>query len=149
MKKQTWLSTLVLTLIMAVGFSAHADVSGVWRGTGQWTYQGSGTDCIMGIHYEETATALKRIKGHFNCDVVALYSDPITWSKQGTDLILDGKKAGSIGPQGFEATEGYGDEGVTITTKFVIGRPGHAEYLETWREKNGTEIYVIRGKFQK
>lgn len=140
---------LAMVLIPVFGLPAFADVTGVWRGSGKWTYEGSGTDCAMTIQYQETADALKRLRGVFNCDVVAMKSDALEWKKQGGDLFLDGKKAGTIGEQGFEASEDYGSEGVKVTTKFTIDGQGRGEYLEIWRDKLGRDMYVIRGNFKK
>ncbi len=149
MKRQYWLMALVILVSSAMSVSAKADVSGIWRGYGEWTYEGSSVPCQMAIQYEETATVLKRVKGFFNCSLVALHSDPIAWVKQGSDLLLDGKKAGTIVAQAFEATEEFNNDGGTVTTKFSIDNNGRANYSEVWRDKKGAEIYLIRGSFKK
>lgn len=135
-------------LIAALIFSlpAFADVSGRWIGWGEWTFQGQGTDCkTMLLSYAETSTEFKRLGGTFDCGVVVLHSDPLSWERRGNDLFLNGVRAGALFPNGFETAEPYDDEGTMVHTKFV--REGnHADYLERWIGKDGEEIYLITGR---
>lgn len=135
-------------LFMGLFFSisAFADVSGKWVGSGEWTYQGQGTDCPrMQIRFQEAQSEFKRLGGTFDCGIVLLHSDPLSWERRGNDLYLDGVKAGALYPDGFEASEPVNDEGTMAHTKFV--REGNqAEYEERWVSKNGNEIYLIRGR---
>lgn len=149
MRKQISLFGFVLvSSLLGLATQARADVTGRWQGQGEWTYEGSGTNCpVMLLAYEETATSLKRTKGFFECGVVALHSDPIAWERQGQELSLDGEKAGEINENGFTASEGYSSD-VSVTTKFTL-KGQTADYLEIWRGKDGKDIYVIRGTFKK
>lgn len=149
MRKQISLFRFVLVSVLAsFATEARADVSGRWQGQGEWTYEGKGTNCpVMLLAYEETQASLKRTKGYFECGVVALHSDPIAWDRQGQELLLEGRKAGVINENGFTASEGYGSD-VSVTTKFTVNGAA-ADYLETWRGKDGKDIYVIRGTFKK
>lgn len=137
-------------LFVALGFflslPALADVSGKWIGWGEWTYQGQGTDCpTMVIRYQETESEFKRLGGTFDCGIVVLHSDPLSWERRGSELYLGGVKAGVVHPNGFETSEPYNDEGTMVHTKFL--REGnHADYEERWVSKNGNEIYLIRGR---
>lgn len=142
------LSVFGFVAVMFSVVGAQANVSGRWQGKGEWTYEGKGTDCpVMLMAYEESANGFKRLKGFFECGVVALHSDPFSWERQGNELLFDGKKAGEINETGFVATEPYGDD-VKITTKMTVTAET-ADYLEIWYGKDGKEIYVIRGTFKK
>lgn len=140
------MKALLFVLGLFVSLPAFADVSGRWIGWGEWTYQGQGTDCkTMVIRYQETAGEFKRLGGTFDCGIVVLHSDPLTWERRGNELFLDGAKAGALYPNGFETSEPYNDEGTMVHTKFV--REGnHADYEERWVSKDGGEIYLIRGR---
>lgn len=138
------------TFFIALGFllslPAFADVSGKWVGSGEWTYQGQGTDCpTMVIRFQETEGEFKRLGGTFDCGIVVLHSDPLRWERRGNDLYLGGARAGALYPNGFETSEPVNDEGTMAHTKFV--REGNrADYEERWVSANGNEIYLIRGQ---
>jgi hypothetical protein len=140
------MKALFLVLGFFLTFPAFADVSGKWIGWGEWTYEGQGTDCkTMLIRYQETETEFKRLGGTFDCGIVVLHSDPLSWERRGNDLYLSGVKAGVLYPNGFETSEPYNDEGTMVHTKFV--REGnHADYEERWVSKDGSEIYLITGR---
>jgi hypothetical protein len=140
------LRVALFILISTFAFGANAAVSGLWTGTGEWTYQGQGTDCpAMSLRFLETDTEFKRVSGFFDCGIVALHSDPFTWSKVGGDLFFNNSKAGRVTETSFETLEPYADD-VTIETK-LSAQGKNADYQEIWRGKDGREIYVIRGKF--
>jgi hypothetical protein len=139
------LSRLTFGLLIAAASSAQASVSGNWSGSGEWTYQGRGTECSkMSIHFEDSAGEFKRVSGFFDCGIVALHSDPFSWTKNGSELFFNGKKAGRVSDVDFETTEPYGDD-VTIQTTFEA-EGGNADYQEVWRGKDGKEIYLIKGR---
>lgn len=135
---------LAIVLGSLVSLSAHAEVSGIWTGFGEWTFQGSGTDCNMSMRYAESEGELKRLGGYFDCGIVALESTPLTWEKKEGKLYLGGEEAGTISENEFFAREDYGD-GVHIDTKFV--RDGlKADYEERWINEKNVEIYKITGR---
>ena len=134
----------LITLGLAITLSAHADATGTWIGWGEWTFQGSGADCNMTIGYRESETEFRRLGGTFDCGIVALHSDPLTWTRQGNQLFLNGEAAGEVSENGFFTKEAYGD-GVHVETKFT--REGlHADYQERWVNEQGVEIYLITGR---
>jgi hypothetical protein len=136
------LSALLLSSLLSV--TAQADATGIWTGFGEWTFQGAGTDCNMTMQYSENEGELRRVKGFFDCGIVALHSDPLTWTKKGNDLFLGEDAAGNSSDAGFFTTENYGD-GVHIETKFV--RDGlKADYEERWINEKNVEIYKITGR---
>lgn len=125
--------------------SAQAAVTGSWIGFGEWQFEGQGPDCNMIIGFRESETELKRLGGTFDCGVVVLHSDPLAWQKQGTELFLDGARAGEFTENGFTSIEPVNDEGAVAYTKFL--RNGNsADYEERWVGKDGKEIYLIKGR---
>jgi len=129
-------------------FTAQAEVSGQWVGSGDWTVQGEGTYCpSMKISFRETANEFRRLGGTFDCGIVVLHSDPLLWERRGNDLYLDGQAAGQIGATSFTTAEPVNDEGTVAHTKFV--RSGNeAEYEERWIDAEGREMYLIRGQLR-
>ncbi|RZA07278.1 MAG: hypothetical protein EOP11_08170 [Proteobacteria bacterium] len=139
-----YLSTILLGLTFSV--AAHADATGTWKGYGEWAFQGSGVPCEMTMRYDESEAELKRLGGFFECGIVALHSDPLTWAKKDGALFLGEDAAGAISENGFASREDYGD-GVHIETKFV--RDGlKAAYEERWINEKNVEIYNISGNLK-
>ena len=137
---------ILMLLLMFISTSAFADVSGQWIGWGEWLYQGQGANCpTMSIGFSESPSEFRRLGGTFDCEVVVLHSDPLSWERRGDDLFLNGIAAGRITPDGFETTEPYNDEGTMVHTK--MKREGnHADYEERWVSANGNEIYLITAR---
>jgi hypothetical protein len=136
---------LSLSLIgLLTTLSAQAAVTGQWFGTGTWGFQGSAVDCSMKMQYREDDSKLERVGGYFDCGLVGMHSDPLTWQKTNEGkLQMEGQDVGTISEAGFEATEDYGSD-VKVTTKFRHdGRQG--TYEERWVNDKGVEIYVIQG----
>ncbi|MES3037656.1 MAG: hypothetical protein V4736_07085 [Bdellovibrionota bacterium] len=140
-------SFICFATLVFVSF-AQADLSGVagdWRGWGQWTFQGSGTDCFpMDISFKETDGQLSRVKGFFECSVVALHSDPLVWEKSGDKLLMDGKEVGTLKPGLVEMSEPYDDEVTVKTTMNIEGN--HMDYMEIWTFNDGRPLYEITGR---
>lgn len=142
---------LVMAVALFLGAQARADVTGEWVGTGAWYYGEDGVACpAMKISFRESETKLDRTGGFFDCGIVTLHSDYFSWDRNGGDLSFEGAAAGNISERGFAATEPYGDEGITVRTDFVVEESGvKASYLERWLDKEGKDIYVIRGDFRR
>lgn len=121
-------------------------LSGRWLGWGEWTYQGSGTRCdMMTLTFEDSAKALDRKGGYFDCGFVALESLPARFAKRGTELLDEtGAVAGSYAGNVITLSEAYSETVDIFTTIKVDGL--HFDYLETWKDKGGKEIYVITGR---
>ncbi|OGR75961.1 MAG: hypothetical protein A2X32_10225 [Elusimicrobia bacterium GWC2_64_44] len=121
-------------------------LSGKWTGWGEWTYQGAGTRCdMMTLTFEDAPGYLDRRGGYFDCGFVALESLPARFSKRGTDLLDEtGAVAGSYADGLIRLNEAYSETVDIFTAIKVDGL--HFDYTETWKEKDGKEIYVIRGR---
>ncbi|MDD2806446.1 MAG: hypothetical protein PHV33_12920 [Elusimicrobiales bacterium] len=121
-------------------------LSGKWTGWGEWTYQGAGTRCdMMTLTFEDAPGYLDRRGGYFDCGFVALESLPARFTKRGADLLDEsGAVAGSYAGGLIKLNEAYSETVDIFTTIEVDGL--HFDYTEIWREKDGKEIYVIRGR---
>lgn len=140
--------TLIAGIALTALFSnaARADVTGLWKGSGTWSYDGSSVPCVLSIRYEETTQELRRHKGQLVCDVVTMYSDPLLWQKNGSELILEGEKAGSWSAQGFETHELAEDNVKVVTTLDTTT----GAYNEVWsRVNDGAVIYDVRAVLKK
>ncbi len=122
------------------------NLTGKWTGWGEWTYQGSGTRCdAMWLTFDDKQGYLERKGGYFDCGFVGLASEPARWTKSGS-VLLDaaGKEAGSYAAGAVTLREAYGENVDIVTTIKVDGL--HFDYSEIWTEKNGRELYVIKGR---
>jgi len=121
-------------------------LSGKWTGWGEWTYQGSGTRCdSMALTFEDASGYLDRKGGYFDCGFVALESLPARFTKRGADLLDEsGAVAGSYAGGLIKLSEAYSENVSIFTTIKVDGL--HFDYTEIWKEKDGKEIYVIKGR---
>ena len=135
-------------LLAATAFSvpAFADVTGKWQGSGQWDYDGSAVPCLLTMNFVENATSLQRQESRLDCDLVTMYSDPLTWSKDGPALVLNGTPAGSWDVHGFKSKEMANDQ-VEVETEFNVLT---GKYLESWRKlSDGSIVYKIDAKLIK
>lgn len=141
------LISIAIALVSSI--APGASLQGLWTGWGEWTYDGSGTDCpIMQIQFSETKKILKRDKGYFDCQVVGLETYPAMWTKRGHFLMFDNKTQGTYDGARLKIRESYGNEGVYIET--IIQAEGlHMDYNETWYEANGNTLYEITGRLFK
>lgn len=139
---------LFLILFTSLGAWAQtAGLQGKWIGWGEWTFDGSGTNCQMQMAFSESATELKRTGGYFDCNVVGLASDPKTWVIQGSDLLEDGAVVGHIKNNFVQVSEAYSDTVHIVTTMKLNG--SKMDYEEIWYI-HGTEVlYRIIGEFRK
>lgn len=139
-------TALIILASSTIATAAFADATGLWQGSGYWSYDGASVPCLMNIRFEENETQLRRHKGILQCDLVTMHSDPLAWDKNGSELILEGEAAGSWDENGFEAHESAG-ENVQVVTKMntVTG-----EYREVWsRISDGVEIYDVQAKLKR
>lgn len=127
------------------GSRAAAGISGRWLGQGEWTYQGSGAHCYMSMEFEEGADYLFRKSGYFDCSVVGLNIEPELFVKKGSQLLdQDGRVVGSYENKVITLNEAYNAE---VDIKTTIRLDGlHFDYSEIWTEKDGSELYNIRGR---
>ena len=124
---------------------AAAGISGRWLGQGEWTYQGSGAHCYMSMEFEEGADYLFRKGGYFDCEVAGLAIEPERFVKKGTQLLNQaGLAVGSYENNVIRLNEAYNDRVDITTTIRVDGL--HFDYSEIWSEKDGSELYNIRGR---
>ena len=136
-----------LLMAFLVSFIAQAEDSGLqgkWHGKGQWTYQGSGQTCIMGMAFSETDAEFKRVGGHFACDVVDLTSPERAMVKKGDQLLENDKVIGKIQKDFVEFTEPYNEQTNVVTTMRLEGKQMH--YQEIWYEKGNRVLYRITGE---
>jgi hypothetical protein len=141
MFKKLFLSQFVI-LFSTLSF---ASLQGQWSGWGTWTFDGSGTSCRdMRLSFDESAGALARSSGHFECDVVALDLPAQSWTKKGPDLLLDGAAIGSVKGDVYQWTEPYNPTVSVRTTITVSG--DHLDYQELWIQKDGSTLYDIEGR---
>lgn len=136
----------LLFFVMAFAFNfAWADgIHGDWTGWGQWTFEGSGTKCVMNLQFRESEKTLKRLGGKFDCDFVGMEIPEMEWTKEGGALFIEGQKAGTFTETSILYTEKY-SETVTVETSMQMdGR--HVDYQEIWYEKNNEVLYEIKGR---
>lgn len=125
---------------------AHADVTGLWQGSGTWTYDGSSLPCVLSIRYEENLTHVRRHKGQLKCDVLVMHSDPLLWKKNDSELLLEGEKAGSWSAEGIHTEELAGDN-IQVSTNLNATT---GEYHEVWsRASDGMIFYDIRAQLKR
>jgi hypothetical protein len=139
---------LSLSLILLSGAVSWADsrAAGKWTGWGIWTYDGSGTNCNMVIQFSETDGEFKRDGGTFDCNIVALYSDPLTWKKSGGDLLLDNSIMGNFHDNYVQTAELINDHTKAVMTLEITGNKAH--YLEIWYT-DGKVLYRIEGDMKR
>ncbi|MBX3019507.1 MAG: hypothetical protein KF767_16590 [Bdellovibrionaceae bacterium] len=141
------LAALVLASLISV--HARADVSGLWQGYGQWAYDGSAIPCLLTARYQESTTEIRRHRGSLQCDILNLYSDPLTWVKSGASLELAGSAAGEWNEKGFRSLE-EGADGVEVETRFTLTSEKTARYRELWRRRaDGLLIYDIQANLER
>jgi hypothetical protein len=136
---------IIVGLFLLVNTSyALAGIAGDWQGWGTWTYDGSGTHCDMTMRFEETKTTFSRKSGYFDCLVVGLEVEPVTYTKKG-DQLYDGEKlVGVLTDNSLELSEVY-SETVNINTTIKIDGH-HFDYKEIWLGHDGSQIYNIDGR---
>jgi hypothetical protein len=123
---------------------AFAGFNGNWQGWGDWTYGGSGTHCNMSITFIENTTSFSRNNGYFDCSIVGLDLEPVTFTKQGENLYDGEKLVGKVTANTLELKEAY-SETVTISTSMKV-EGHHSDYQEIWNDQYGNEIYKITGR---
>ena len=153
---------LIVSVLSMAGFKAHADssgsvsgVAGRWTGWGLWTYGGSGTNCNMTMGFSESEAEFHRLGGVFDCNIVALYSDPLNWQKFGTALVTSGKVVGKIQAGHVDFIEPVNEQTQSETIVDLEETPQgqRMNYEETWftTDKSGARktVYHITGKFKR
>lgn len=136
----------LLFCVMVLAFNSvwAAGIHGDWTGWGQWSFEGSGTRCVMNLQFRDSERTLKRLGGKFDCDFVAMEIPEMEWVKDGEALAIDGQKVGTLTEHAVSYTEKYSDT-VTVETSIQIdGR--HVDYQEIWYEKNNEVLYEIKGR---
>ena len=131
-------------LILISTTLSFAGVGGNWQGWGEWSYDGSGSPCDMKISFNETSKSFSRTSGYFDCSIIGLDLEPVTYTKNGENLFDGDKLIGRITENSLELKEAY-SETVTIDTKLIV-EGHHADYLEIWTGQDGNQIYKITGR---
>ncbi len=135
------------SIFVSWGAQAASGIQGSWAGWGLWTFGTSGTNCQMKIQFSESETEFKRLGGTFDCNVVALYSDPLTWTKQGDQLFLEGSRAGEIKAGMVKFSEAANERTQVTTTINIAG--DQADYEEIWYEDGTKVLYRITGQLRR
>ncbi|QDK39289.1 hypothetical protein [Bdellovibrio sp. NC01] len=137
---------LLVSLFIVCGASvSHAALGGQWTGWGEWTFDGAGTHCdVMTLSFKESANKVQRIKGKFDCGMVALDLPPQDLIRNGNELSIDGEVVGSVDGNRYVWIEPYSP---TVRVKTDITVDGlHMDYKEIWYGTDDVVIYVITGR---
>lgn len=135
----------VFSVIFIFVEAAQAELTGSWKGWGEWKFDGSGTRC-SNVHFvfEETETELIRKGGQLDCEYVSMEEYPLTLQKSGQNLLLNGVVIGKSDGNHYQWTEEY-SERVTIEVS-VLRAGSHMDYTENWFDRETGPIYDIRAR---
>lgn len=149
--KNFFASVCVLMGLIGLSCSALADVSGQlsgqWSGLGTWSYEGVADNCQVQMSFQQNAQTLTREKASFDCSMVQMESPAVTWSLQGSQMLLDGAVVGQWSENSFTATEKYSPT-VNIQMKMTV-QDNHADYSEVWSNAQGQVIYSIQARLSR
>lgn len=139
-------TNIVIILFLAfLVFSTNlfAQIQGQWKGTGHWNYQGSGSYCPkVIIQFSENEKELVREAGSLICEIVSLEMQPLTLTKNGSDLYIDGKKVGTIDTNLYTWTEEYSDK---VKINVTIKKENNLlKYTEIWIDSKNLPLYDIK-----
>ncbi len=139
--------SLFLLSLFCFAQPCHADSTGVWLGTVQWTFDGEGPDCDAQMAFRENAGEIVALEGYVDCGIVTLETPPLTLKKLGAKLTLDGTVVGDWSENSAHWKVPYSDT-VSIETKITITPDGMMDYEDIWTGSEGL-IYRISGQLRR
>lgn len=138
----------IVLFILLSSALANADtrLAGEWIGWGLWSYGDSGINCNMRLQFDENDNQVERLGGAFDCNVLALYSDPLSWNKSDGVLTLNGTPSGEYRDGYVQMREPVNDTTSAVTTIRISG--DRAAYEEIWSEGDKV-VYRIEGNLKR
>lgn len=140
----------IILALMVIPVSVFANLTGSWIGFGSWTYEGSAVRCNpMDMTWVESDFQLQMVSGQFECEVLALYLDTMTWTKQNGRLIDHNNVAvGYYDDKKIHIEMLSPNAAAQIHIDINKLRPTAYEYKEVWFNEV-QKLYIIEGKFFK
>jgi hypothetical protein len=136
---------LLVLIPFLIASTAHANLQGNWLGWGEWKYEGSGTPChTVNFSFTESATALQRNTGKFDCEMIFMDIPGLSLEKSGSQLLLEKTVVGDFSDSHYHWVEPYNQNvGVEVT---IDRSANHLDYHERWIENNGHLLYEINAR---
>lgn len=157
MKVQIIFSLFVGSFCLATNVASAASginsFSGVWSGPGQAIMSpGDSSEkqraCSeIAIHLEQKPQSIELRAGHYLCqDLQAEYS-AASFSIDGSDLIWNGKKVGTIYPHEIQITYVDPADNVTFKLSWSLGQE-NLDYKEQWIDGQGRLRLLVSGQLK-
>ena len=139
---------LVFLTSSILSLQSQASIEGNWTGWGFWAFRNEEdfTRCdLMKMRWLETQDALTLAHGFYDCGIVRMEVDPVSWKKKGPNLLDEnGQISGTYDGQNLDIKIQSPVEGTQIHIS-LKREANHFDYREIWfneREK----VYIIKGR---
>lgn len=139
----------VILFLTFISLQSQASISGSWTGWGSWAFRNE-QDLIpcnlMKMRWTENEKSLSLAHGFYDCEVVRMEIDPVSWQKVGQDLFDENSsKVGTYDGQNLDIKIQSPVENTMIHIK-IKREANHFDYRETWFNSD-EKVYIIKGRF--